>query len=301
MSEQPPARVRSPLSKIFMSSDEPRLRAGWRLLMQSILLVILLVITSDLISLKPVLDLNIRLREFAEFCAFYVSVYLARRFLDRRSFVSLGFKMDRYALFDLVAGMLITFFMIGFMFIVMLTLGWLKFDSFAWETDSGQVMASQILPFFIIFVLIGFNEELLWRGYWLQTLASGRNLFWGVILSSVIFGYLHAGNPNASWVTVIGDMLFGVFVALGYVRTKQLWLSVGLHIGYNFFDSNVFGFPVTGWQLYSLIHIRVLGPGILTGGVFGPEAGLIVLPAYALGAALMYFYTRQRRPVDTHG
>ena len=117
------------------------------------------------------------------------------------------------------------------------------------------------------------------RGYHLQTLASGINLFWGVLISSAIFGALHLANPNASWVAAVGIFFAGLFLALGYLRTGQLWLSIGLHIGWNFFEGVVFGFPVSGTASYPLLRIQVSGPPLWTGAAFGPEAGLIVLPA----------------------
>ena len=141
---------------------------------------------------------------------------------------------------------------------------------------------------------MGWNEELLSRGYQLQTIASGLNLFWGVIISSAVFGLLHLGNPNATWVSAAGIFFAGVYLAYGYIRTGQLWLSIGLHIGWNFFEGVVFGFPVSGLDIYALTRINVQGPELWTGGAFGPEAGLIVLPSLILGAFLIYLYTRRR-------
>ena len=157
-----------------------------------------------------------------------------------------------------------------------------------------QTVVSQDLLFFIIFILVGFNEEFLFRGYHLQTITSGLNLFWGLIISSIIFGGLHLGNPNATWVSAAGIFFAGLFLAYGYIRTQQLWLSIGLHLGWNFFEGVVFGFPVSGLSIYPLMNIKVSGPVAWTGGAFGPEAGLIILPALALGAILINLYTRRR-------
>ena len=232
--------------------------------------------------------------ELAELFAFAGSIYLARRFLDKRSFTSLGFKIDKHVAFDILAGIIITFIMMGLIFLGMQALGWLKFESFAWNTDPAATVITQVILFFFIFILVGFNEELLFRGYHLQTIASGLNLFWGLIISSIIFGGLHLANPNATWVSAAGIFFAGLFLAYGYVRTQQLWLSIGLHIGWNFFEGVVFGFPVSGLSIYPLIHVNVSGPEVWTGGAFGPEAGLIILPALALGAVLINFYTRSR-------
>jgi hypothetical protein len=55
-----------------------------------------------------------------------------------------------------------------------------------------------------------------------------------------------------------------------------------------------FGFPVSGLDIYPLMRIQVHGPELWTGGIFGPEAGLIVIPALLLGVLLVYLYSRKR-------
>ena len=288
---------RSFLATIFISPSEPRLRAGWRLLIQTILLILLGIAAGFVYFFLPtnfVSSSSLLVGELAELFAFIGSIYIARKLLDKRSFSSLGFKMDKHVVFDILAGILITFVMMGSIFIAMQALGWLRFESFAWNTDPIEIVVSQMLSLFGIFILVGFNEELLFRGYHLQTITSGLNLFWGLIISSLIFGGLHLGNPNATWVSAVGIFFAGLFLAYGYIRTRQLWLSIGLHIGWNFFEGVVFGFPVSGLSIYPLMHIKVFGPEVWTGGAFGPEAGLIVLPALVLGAALINLYSRLR-------
>ena len=110
-----------------------------------------------------------------------------------------------------------------------------------------------------------------------------------------VFGILHLGNPNATWISAAGIFLAGIFLAYGYTSTKQLWLPIGLHIGWNFFEGVVFGFPVSGLDMFTLTRITVSGPELVTGGAFGPEAGLILLPALALGFSLIYWYTKEKR------
>lgn len=297
MSEIQPRRERSILARIFLSPDEPRLRAGWRLLIQTLLLFIFgTIITIVAGFFGRFLDGSIGSiwNQIINFLVITSSVYVARRWLDKRSFESLGLQLDHRTLPDILVGIGITFVQMGFIYIVMLALGWLTFEGFAWEFDPLSVVIRSVLTFFIVFIFVGWNEELLSRGYHLQTIASGLNLFWGVILSSSVFGLLHLGNPNATWVSAAGIFFAGVFLAYAYIRTRQLWLSIGLHIGWNFFEGVVFGFPVSGLDTYALTRINVHGPELWTGGAFGPEAGLIVLPALILGALLIYLYTLRR-------
>jgi membrane protease YdiL (CAAX protease family) len=300
MSEIQPGQERSILARIFLSPDEPRLRAGWRLLLQTLLLMVFALVVGAIVAIIAAIvgrfadGFGLIAEQILSFLAITGSVYIARRWLDKRSFESLGLKLDRRTLLDVLAGIAITFVQMGFIYALMLGLGWLTFEGFAWEIDPLNVVITSTLTFFIGFILVGWNEELLSRGYHLQTIASGMNLFWGVVISSAVFGLLHLGNPNATWVSAAGIFFAGIYLAYAYLRTKQLWLSIGLHIGWNFFEGVVFGFPVSGLDVYALTRIRVHGPELWTGGAFGPEAGLIVLPSLLLGTLLIYLYTRRR-------
>lgn len=304
ISEIQPRPKRSFITNIFISSDEPRLRAGWRLLLQTLIMIILAIALQYAIEFlfTPGQNGNIDffIGQILELIIFAASIYIARRFLDKRSFSSLGVQVNKQMLIDLLTGIAITFVMMGLIYLFEFTIGWLTFDSFAWQTEPASNVGMSVLIFFAVFVLVGWNEELLSRGYHLQTLASGTNMFWGILISSSFFGLAHLGNPNATWVSAAGIFFAGVFLAYGYVRTGQLWLSIGLHIGWNFFEGVVFGFPVSGLDIYRLIRHEVHGPIIWTGGAFGPEAGLIVLPALLMGAALIYLYTKNRTTQENH-
>ena len=287
---------RNPLAQIFVSPDEPRLRAGWRLLLQTLILILLGAVISIIGNILGLADItgNLVWGQIVNLVVITGSVYIARRWLDKRSFESLGLKLNIQALLDTLAGIGITFVQMGFIYFVMFGLGWLTFEGFAWEFDPINDVVTGVLTFLIGFILVGWNEELMSRGYHLQTIASGLNLFWGVVISSAVFGLLHLGNPNATWVSAAGIFFAGIYLAYGYIRTKQLWLPIGLHIGWNFFEGVVFGFPVSGLDIYALLRIKVTGPVLWTGGAFGPEAGLIVLPSLLVGGLLIFWFTKNR-------
>ncbi len=294
------------LNRIFRSADESRLRAGWRLLIQTIgslfvfaclgipLFLVYFFFDPESAFSNELTPELLLLSVVAETIAFTTSIFLAKRFLDKQSIESLGLKVNLQALMDVLAGIGITFVQMGFIYAMMHALGWVTFHGFAWEIDSLSRVLTGVLTFFVIFLLVGWNEELLSRGYHLQTLANGLNLFWGVVISSIVFGLLHTGNPGSSWSAIVGITLAGLYFAFAYLRTKQLWLPIGLHIGWNFSEGVVFGFPVSGLDIYALTRIEVTGPELWTGGVFGPEAGLILLPSLIVGSILVFWFTRNR-------
>jgi len=284
----------------ILYSEEPRLRAGWRLLLQTILLLVFIFGASLplglLILINPALADHLFIAYLISFAAVTASVFLARILVDRRDLISLGLKIDRRAGVDLLAGILITLPMMGLIYLILWAAGWLTLEGFAWE-DVGVLKAiGQTLLGFFTFILVGWSEELLSRGYHLQNLESGLNTRWAVLLSSGVFALLHIDNPNAGSVgfVIIGLALAGLFLAFGYLRTRQLWLPIGLHIGWNFFEGVIFGFPVSGLEPFHLTRISLQGPMYWTGGAFGPEAGLVLIPGLLLGFLLVYCYTRGR-------
>jgi membrane protease YdiL (CAAX protease family) len=286
--------------RIFLSPDEPRLRTGWRLLLHTLLLglitsILLLALLFMPVSIDGTIFETNLLSLVIEFVSIGSATWLARRFVDRRSFLSLGFALTRQAWMDLVIGFAIPGLLMGLVFTLELSLGWTTFERWAWQGASLVNVLIGMSSGLIAFILVGFSEEILSRGYHLQNLKDGLGLGWALLLSSLIFAWMHTANPNSSWISMLGILLAGYFLAYGWVRTGQLWLSIGLHIGWNFFEGNVFGFPVSGLSTFRLIEHHPTGPSLITGGAFGPEAGIIILPAMALGLLLIHSYTRRIR------
>ena len=305
-----PSPPRPLLARIFITTQEPRLRTGWRLAVHTILflgLLIPLTLPFFLLYLVPETWLRPFLGDLVDnrillvaappqLLATFLSVYLARRLIDRRTFSSLGFGR-RHSGWDLLVGTLMTLPMMGLIFTLEWALGWLQFSGFAWQTQSIPTILLQILTLLIVFVLVGFGEELLFRGYWLKNLTEGLNFIWAVVVSSLAFSIAHAGNDGFNFPALIGLALAGVFFAYSVQRTGSLWLAIGLHIGWNFFEGPIFGFQVSGLKAFRLIEHQVQGPAIWTGGDFGPEAGLILIPALLLGVLLIALYTHNREVV----
>ena len=294
------SRRASILRRIFLSPDEPRLRSGWRLLIHTALLLLIYLALSllALTLLGPDLLYPARLQGLwlgLELIAILAATWLARRLLDRRSFLSLGLRPDRHTASDLTLGFLLPALMMGLIFLFELAVGWLKIEGWAWRALGSADAMRGVLDGLLLFILVGIAEEVLSRGYHLQNLAEGLNLHWALLISSGVFALLHLANPGSSWHSTLGLLAAGYFLAYGWIVTRQLWLPIGLHIGWNFFEGTVFGFPVSGLNTFRLIETSVSGPELVTGGAFGPEAGLIVLPAMLLGAWIMRVYGRRRR------
>lgn len=283
------------MSRLFISPAEHRLRLGWRLLIQALIFAVFAAIASSLIF--PVLPegrFYLLVEEVVRLLAITVPIYLARRFLDRRSFTSLGVAWNRRASGDILAGTLISGVSVSLLFAIFWAMGWVKIDGFAWQVESWSSLITGLVIMLLIYAMVAWAEELQARGYWLQNLEEGLNLGWAFILSSLFFSLSHFLNEGFSWMAFLGLFVGGFDLAYGYIRTRRLWLPIGLHLGWNFFLGTVYGFAVSGWEgMPSLVLQSVSGPEIWTGGAFGPEAGLLMLLAVGVNVGLIYRYARE--------
>jgi uncharacterized protein len=234
-----------------------------------------------------------------------LSVWLAGRFLDRRPFADFGFHVSGGWWLDLCFGMTLGALLMSAIFLVELGFGWVTVTGAFRSLVPGTPFALAMLLPTTLFVCVGVYEELLFRGYQLRNAAEGLNLSvvgprkavivaW--VLSSAFFGYLHANNPNATLLSTFNVALAGLMLGFGYVLTGELAIPIGLHITWNLFQGGVFGFPVSGSGPLgaSVLSTDGGGPGLWTGGPFGPEAGLLGPVAMILGGLLIALWVRLR-------
>lgn len=139
------------------------------------------------------------------------------------------------------------------------------------------------------------NEELLFRGYLLTAIEDGAGRDWAVGLTSMLFGMLHAWNPDPTGWSIANVTLAGVMLAVVRLRFKSLYAAMAAHLGWNIAQVAILHAPVSGVVLPHPGYVLVdHGPGWLTGGSWGPEGG--VAASLALGVAI--FLLLRRPQVD---
>jgi hypothetical protein len=140
-------------------------------------------------------------------------------------------------------------------------------------------------------------EEIFLRGFALAHLRRGLGNVAAVLLTGTLFGVLHLANPNSSWIAAVNISLVGVFLGALVVRTGSIWMAIGLHIAWNWFEGFFYGHPVSGiFPGTALLTRAAADASLWTGGNFGPEASLptaIVLLG-CLSAVLLW--PRERNP-----
>jgi membrane protease YdiL (CAAX protease family) len=288
---------------IFWKQEQKRLRMVWRLLIFSLILFAFLLLFTTLSGFASFIN-GTSLLSFAVLLAVLAGTFIASKWVDRRKLTDFGLLLSKDWWKDLVFGLGLGAFLMGVIFLAAWLTGNLRITGFFQKSASSVPFYLQFVDAFLFFVFVGFYEELILRGYFLINLAEGLNfnpqwkkgaLVTALIISSLIFGVLHIINPNANWFSTLNISLAGIFLGLGMVLTGRLGLSIGLHITWNFFQGNVFGFPVSGSNFgLTLIEAELTGPAWLTGGEFGPEAGVLGLAAMLFGCLLILLWVQRK-------
>jgi len=221
--------------------------------------------------------------------------WLFRRLLDGQSFVSLGFRRRGPWLADVGLGVVLGFVLMAIIFGVEVGAGWLRVDGFAWATQGVMAVATTVLIYLVIYLIVGLTEELSFRGYILVNLRDSFGVVVAVIASSVLFGLAHALNPNFGPVALLNIALVGVFFCYAYLVTDNLWLPIAYHFSWNFCQGTIFSFPVSGTGGEGLFLTTLTGaPEWITGGNFGPEAGLLGTAAILASFLIVWLWARVR-------
>lgn len=127
----------------------------------------------------------------------------------------------------------------------------------------------------LLFFFVGLFEEFLFRGYMQYTLADGIGFWPAAILLSVVFGGVHLGNPGEGWVGAAGVAVVAIFFCFTLKRTGNLWYAVGLHASFDWGETYLYSVPNSGTTMQgNLSHAVLHGPTWLTGGTVGPEGSV---------------------------
>lgn len=238
--------------------------------------------------------------------AVVVSLWIVARYIDRRRLTDYGFRLDARWWSDFVFGLVLGAVLPTLMLVVGLAAGWYRVTGFYVSEASFAYAFTAVL---VLFVSVGVYEEILVRGWLLTNVAEGLKFLGervavaaAVFFTSALFGVLHLPNPGASLASAAVITLAGVFLALGYVLTGELAVPIGIHITWNLFKGSVYGVGVSGLRLpVTVVETEAVGPEYVTGGDFGPEAGLLGVAAVVVGsAAILWWVWRQGGELKGH-
>jgi membrane protease YdiL (CAAX protease family) len=290
---------------LFWNRTEARLRAGWR--------VVLLVLASGVVStalagpgrrvlgrLLPVVYANV-----VEVVVLVLLIggflWMAARWLDHRPIVDYGFHLSRAWWLDLGFGLALGVSLMAGVYALALAIGWVKVTG-TLVSPPGQPFIGAILADIVVVVGIACWEEAVFRGYVIKNLAEGLNSTiigarWAtviaIVIPSVLFGLAHLSNANATMLSTLNTIIFGV----AYALTGELAIPIGLHFAWVFVQGFGLGRSGDAPGLGAfLVVVEGDSPARLwTGWPFTLEGGLLGTAALVVGLLLIAAWVRLRR------
>jgi membrane protease YdiL (CAAX protease family) len=196
--------------------------------------------------------------------------WLSLRIFENRALPAIGLPLNRRAADNLGFGLL------GGIGAACLVLAPPLLVGAAHWTRIANPPSAGTLPFVTLLLMAGaIGEEMLFRGYGFQILLAAFGPWATILPVSILFAVLHGGNPNATWFGLVNTFGFGVLFAYAFLRSRDLWLPIGLHFGWNF-ALPLFGVNLSGLTMRVTGHEMAWTAGKLwSGGDYGPEASVL--------------------------
>lgn len=197
----------------------------------------------------------------------FLVTYAFRVGIDNLPFATVGLQFNN-VLGNLMRGAMYAIGILGLSFGILYLLGAIQIESVQFEPVG-------LLGYLLLFLLAAFVEELTVRGYMIPLIAKDFHFMSAILLSSLIFAVLHMANAHFTWLSFANIFLGGYLLGLIFYKKQELYTPLGLHWIWNYFQGNVLGFGVSGFQVESILSISQDGPDWLTGGEFGLEGSVV--------------------------
>lgn len=214
-------------------------------------------------------------------------IWLFRRFIDRRSLVSVGFSLKAPYVRHMIQGLLWGIGLIVAIFGLTYALGGISISATQFPVWKLVVMAISLLAAAAL-------EEVLIRGYLLHNLMQSTDRYIALLFTSMLFAVMHGFNDNVGFLALGNIVLAGLLLGVYYIHRQNLWLPIALHFGWNYIQGPVLGSPVSGASTPSLLTLDFTGNDLLTGGEFGFEASLVATVVLIVAILAIHFTYRAK-------
>lgn len=203
-------------------------------------------------------------------------------FIEKRSIASMGFYGSGVK--STLAGLAAGFGLTVLVAMIQILLGAGRIE---W---SGTLAVPVGVVFFLVTLIQSSGEEVLCRGYFMNSLGSRHSWIFAAVANSVVFGAIHLGNPGVTPLAIINVIVAGILFSVIAIR-YNLWVSCTAHAMWNFSEGYIFGSNISGnaakMSVFSVTPAN--RPAWLTGGEFGIEGSIIVTLIYLIAIALILF------------
>jgi uncharacterized protein len=211
--------------------------------------------------------------------------------IERRPFLAYGYQGEARAV-RFISGLIWGFAAISLLVLALWKLGYLAMDG---RSLIGSSILRYAAEWGVVFLVVGFFEESIMRGYAQFTLTRGIGFWWGAIILSFLFGFGHHTNTGESPVGLFSAGAIGLVFCLSLWYTGSLWWAVGFHAAWDWGESYFYGTADSG--LIARGHLfseHPVGKLLWSGGATGPEGSILVAPLLLLIVVAMVAWWGRR-------
>jgi len=213
---------------------------------------------------------------------------LTLRIFDRRPFTDIGLHANRLSVRNFITGLVFG----GGAAALMLLAPILGGTGHLVLKQNSDFQWISLLFYTAALFIAAAGEEMMFRGYAFQILIEKLGAYAALLPVAVIFGLTHASNPHVTWLALLNTILWGVILGYAFLRSRDLWLPIGLHFGWNavlpLFGVNLSGLTIDVTRYEYRWDVLPLW----SGGDYGPEGGLLTT-IFAIGL----FFALVRTPI----
>ncbi|HET7002933.1 MAG TPA: CPBP family intramembrane glutamic endopeptidase [Puia sp.] len=215
-----------------------------------------------------------------------ILTFVFRRWVDRKSFVSLGLDFNGHGGEAIAGGMLAIFIICACSLLLKATghLRWMDiiFDSRALFLAFGSV------------VIISFYEELIFRGYILNNLMDSFPGWLALMISAILFMIFHwTGQSSIGFFPLANLFILGLILGLNYIYTRNLWFSFFFHAAWKFMEGPAFGYSGDD-SFQTFLQPELNGDINITGGANGLEGSMILTAVALLSLIALYLFLQRK-------
>ena len=289
-------------ARAVLRSADGRLRAPWRLLVFGLVAVALAFVAFSIVALavpsgkrpevlpaEDIVGIDVVLASWATVLALLGAHAFVLRFVEHRGWDFVWLHRDAARPRLLASGFLIGALAIGIPSAILMAVGWLDVTDVPGQWATGAAAIAMVL------VPAAFAEELMLRGYPLAVLREVLGWRGAIVITSVVFGVLHAFNPNVAITAIVIVTIAGIFLGAVVYQTRSLWAATAAHLAWNVTLAIILHAALSGQEMPAGDY-RVIdgGPDWITGGAWGPEGGAGAIAGML--AAVAWLLRRRRGP-----
>ena len=206
---------------------------------------------------------------------FILTTILYCKFIEKRTIKELGFNkkgIPQYFVGSVIAVVLLTAIIA-----VCCVTGSITYNGFNSNVDVVYIVA-----LLLSLVIQGANEEIMCRGFLMQSLQKKTSVTVAIFVSSTAFALPHLltlleADTLYAIVGIVNLYLVSIIFSLLVLCGSNIWVSCGLHTVWNFLLYGVFGLTLSGSESSSdaVFKFEATSANIINGGVYGVEASVV--------------------------